>query len=125
MPVFSSSSSYRRPFSKATRRGYDLQDCAFGSIYRWIVRLTAGSLLSQLTEDELRIWITVLNHGEAPSDEDLEEVIETLDNYREEMGAEGTEGVLELSDFLLVTFDYYLAMGAARMRALYIDLLLT
>eukprot|EP01045_Picozoa_sp_COSAG04_P044065 COSAG04_NODE_14759_length_556_cov_0.774617_1_plen_56_part_01 len=35
-------------------------------------------LLSQLTEDELRIWITVLNHGEAPSDEDLEEVIETL-----------------------------------------------
>ena len=94
-------------------------------LYRWIVRLTAGSLLSQLTEDELRIWITVLNHGEAPSDEDLEEVIETLDNYREEQGAEGSEGQLELSDFLLVTFDYYLAMGAARMRALYIDLLLT
>ena len=47
------------------------------------------------------------------------------DQYRESVGADATEGVLEMSDFLLVTFDYYLAMGKARMRALYCDLILT
>jgi hypothetical protein len=36
-----------------------------------------------------------------------------------------TEGVLEISDFLLVTLDFYLATGKARMRALYSDLILT
>ena len=34
-------------------------------------------------------------------------------------------GMYEFMDFLVVTFDYYLAMGATRMRYLFIDLLLT
>eukprot|EP01046_Picozoa_sp_COSAG06_P050246 COSAG06_NODE_7914_length_2335_cov_3.055903_3_plen_42_part_00 len=41
------------------------------------------------------------------------------------MGADPTEGVLEKEDFLLVTFDYYLALGKIYMRSLYCDLLLT
>ena len=87
--------------------------------------MSSGSDLNTKYHSAERIEELLRMCGFVWDNEDLEEVIETLDNYREEMGAEGTEGVLELSDFLLVTFDYYLAMGAARMRALYIDLLLT
>lgn len=47
------------------------------------------------------------------------------DEYREVLGADPTEGVLEKEDFLLVTFDYYLALGKIYMRSLYCDLLLT
>jgi hypothetical protein len=61
-----------------------------------------------LTTDELKIWLTVLNHGEEPTDEDVENCMETLDEYRAMLGADETEGVLENTDFLLVTFDYYL-----------------
>ena len=31
-----------------------------------------------LTEDELKIWLSVLNHGEEPSQDDVENCIETL-----------------------------------------------
>ena len=78
-----------------------------------------------LDVDELKIWLTVLNHGQEPSQEDIDQCMETLDEYREMLGADGTEGVLENSDFLLVTFDYYLALGKMYMRALFTDLILS
>lgn len=78
-----------------------------------------------LNEDELRLWIEILSHGDRCTDEDLEEVMENLDNYRASLDADPTEGVLEISDFLLVTLDFYLATGKTRMRALYTDLILT
>ena len=31
-----------------------------------------------LTEDEIRIWLTILNHGEEPSEHDMEDCIHTL-----------------------------------------------
>lgn len=31
-----------------------------------------------LTEDEIRIWLTVLNHGDEPTELDMENCIETL-----------------------------------------------
>ena len=50
---------------------------------------------------------------------------DNLDEYRKSLDADLTEGVLEISDFLLVTLDFYLATGKARMRALFCDLILT
>eukprot|EP01048_Picozoa_sp_COSAG05_P020573 COSAG05_NODE_3528_length_2009_cov_2.081152_1_plen_67_part_00 len=41
------------------------------------------------------------------------------DNYVE------CEQLYEFGDFLVITFDYYLAMGPTRMRSLFMDLLLT
>ena len=78
-----------------------------------------------LNEDELRLWIEVLSHGDPCTDEELEEVMDNLDSYRASLDADPTEGVLEISDFLLVTLDFYLATGKTRMRALYTDLILT
>jgi hypothetical protein len=78
-----------------------------------------------LNEDELRLWITVLSHGEYCTDDLLEDVMDNLDEYRKSLDADPTEGVLEISDFLLVTLDFYLATGKARMRALFCDLILT
>lgn len=49
----------------------------------------------------------------------------SADEYREILGADPTEGVLEKEDFFLLTFDYYIALGKAYMRAIYMDLLLT
>ena len=31
-----------------------------------------------LTEDEIRIWLTVLNHGEQPTADEMENCIKTL-----------------------------------------------
>lgn len=127
-----------------------------------------------LTEDEIKIWLTILNHGDEPTPDELEDCIDTLgtccpqalpftnnaslptiiswvacqlcalgpasfsranctplepglstDEYRELLGADPTEGVLEKEDFLLVTFDYYLALGKTYMRCLFTDLLLS
>ena len=78
-----------------------------------------------LNEDELRLWITVLSHGDPCTNEELKEVMENLDTYRASINGDPTEGVLEISDFLLVTLDFYLAPGKSRMRALYSDLILT
>ena len=78
-----------------------------------------------LNEDELRLWIETLSHGDRCTDEELQEVMENLDSYRDSLDADPTEGVLEISDFLLVTLDFYLATGKTRMRALYSDLILT
>ena len=47
------------------------------------------------------------------------------DDYRDALGADPTEGVLEKEDFFLVTFDYYTALGKDYMRSVYMDLLLT
>jgi chromosome segregation ATPase len=89
-----------------------------------------------ITEEGMKTWLHVLNGGkppgngatctEAPSPEkDYEETVANLDEYREALGAQETCGVFEESDFLLVTFDYYLALGYVRMRQVWIDLLLT
>ena len=78
-----------------------------------------------LTEDELKTWLTVLNHGQAPEDDEVEQCLEVLDDYRRSLGAGATDGQLEESDFLLVTFDYYIACGPMYMRALFTDLLLS
>ena len=51
--------------------------------------------------------------------------MENLDQYRRELGAPETDVCFELSDFLLVTFDYYLALGFTHMRCIFIDLLMT
>ena len=78
-----------------------------------------------LDEDQLRLWITTLSHGERCTDAELEEVMDNLDAYRASLEADPTEGVLEISDFLLVTLDFYLALGKQRMRSLFCDLILT
>jgi hypothetical protein len=38
-----------------------------------------------LTEDELKIWLSVLNHGEEPSQDDVENCIETLGARRADL----------------------------------------
>lgn len=81
--------------------------------------------LDTIDIDQFTRWVTVLNYGEAPSAEDMDDVVENLDGYREEAGAEVSDGLFEISDFLLLTFDYYLALGCTHMRCIFIDLLLT
>jgi hypothetical protein len=49
----------------------------------------------------------------------------SADEYRDALGADPTEGVLEKEDFFLVTFDYYTALGKGYMRSLFMDLLLS
>eukprot|EP01051_Picozoa_sp_SAG22_P010314 SAG22_NODE_919_length_6498_cov_3.971402_3_plen_126_part_00 len=72
-------------------------------------------------------WITVLNYGEVPSQADMDDVVDNLDKYRELLSedADPTDGEFDLGDFLLLTFDYYLALGCTHMRCIFIDLLLT
>jgi hypothetical protein len=127
-----------------------------------------------LTTTNLAKWLTVLNHGDEPTAQDMDEVVDNLNKCRESQGAphvqivrvsseprpplavpasrararvassgcrasvfdvlsavlsgqneETTELQIENADFLLVTFDYYSAMGPLYMRAIWIDLLLT
>ena len=40
-----------------------------------------------LTEAELAKWLTVLNHGEEPSAEDMKETVDSLDEWRDILGA--------------------------------------
>ena len=78
-----------------------------------------------MTGEELELWVSVLNHGQKPTIEELADVVATLDQYKLAYGADSTDGCFEEEDFMLVTFDYYLAFGHERMRALFTDLLLT
>ena len=40
-----------------------------------------------LTEANLARWLTVLNHGDEPSTQDMEELLENLDKCRDMQGA--------------------------------------
>ena len=40
-----------------------------------------------LTEANLARWLTVLNHGDEPSTQDMEELLENLDKPTETLGA--------------------------------------
>ena len=73
----------------------------------------------------LSMWLAVLNGGEAPTDEDLDDGIEKLDEYRQKTGGDTCQDILCFEEFILVTFDFYLAFGPARMRAVFTDFLLT
>ena len=91
--------------------------------------LLDGNDDSQLDAAELRRWISVINDGEQPSDEDMLEVL-ALAGKRGVKLSEG-EVVLEdpngvgirFDDFLGIMQDYYTALGATHMRLIYVDML--
>lgn len=79
-----------------------------------------------LTEAELRRWLTVLNYGTPPSDMEVDDVYAKVHKHRGSIGlSTNDERLLFREDFMLITFDYYLAMGPEHMRRVFTDLLRT
>ena len=79
-----------------------------------------------LVESELRRWLTVLNYGTAPNEMEVDDVYAKIRKHRESLHLSNNEERLVFrDDFMLITFDYYLAMGPEHMRRVFTDLLRT
>ena len=79
-----------------------------------------------LIEAELRRWLTVLNYGTPPNDMEVDDVYAKVKKHRTSLGlTTNDERLLFREDFMLITFDYYLAMGPEHMRRVFTDLLRT
>jgi hypothetical protein len=81
-----------------------------------------------LTEVEIRRWLTVLNYGLNPNDMEIDDIYQKVHKHRSSIGlATGAtdDRLLFREDFMLLVFDYYLAMGPEHMRRVFTDLLRT
>ena len=79
-----------------------------------------------LIEAELRRWLTVLNYGTPPNDMEVDDVYTKVNKHRKGLGlTTNDDRLLFREDFMLITFDYYLAMGPEHMRRVFTDLLRT
>lgn len=79
-----------------------------------------------LIESELRRWLTVLNYGTPPNEMEMDDVYAKVDKHRKSLGlTTNDDRLLFREDFMLITFDYYLAMGPEHMRRVFTDLLRT
>ena len=81
-----------------------------------------------LTAEEVARWLTVLNYGDSPTELELDDVFSKVKRHRTSLGLSTgatDDRLLFREDFMLLTFDYYLAMTPGHMRDVFIDLLRT